>query len=140
MSDQSSHDGPTAEPRRLPTAEELDIANYKIGSFISDLDSFNSTLENASGEPRTEQDYQERKVAGAPMRQPLDRAWLADIVVFATSTLGEANAVREEPEKRRAKALSLYHEQGLSDEIRDHYQRVREWHLAEAERRVGEAS
>lgn len=50
----------------LPSPQELDIANYKVGSYISDLDDFASRLKSVrcSGDPKTYLEYKQQEAAG----------------------------------------------------------------------------
>jgi hypothetical protein len=57
-------------------------------------------------------------------------------VAFATDALRVAEAVRAGATKLQEAAFDLYHDASLPDEVRNHFRRVREWHVAEAERRV----
>ena len=49
--------------------------------------------------------------------------------------LDDAEIIREYAANLQA-ASELYRDESTIDEVRHHYRRVREWHLAEAERRV----
>ena len=50
--------------------------------------------------------------------------------------LDDAEIIREYAANLQAAASELYRDESTIDEVRHHYRRVREWHLAEAERRV----
>jgi hypothetical protein len=124
--------------RRLPSREQLELANYKLGSFISDLADFRldgladrSTMSYA--------EYEQHKAAGTlpPSEEPLDRDLLAVIVVFAAEALEDAKAITEYAEKLLHDAVNLRREEISREQVDAYYQRAREWHLAEAEQRVG---
>jgi hypothetical protein len=124
-------------PPELPTPERLDIADHQLSCFISELAHFLNVLEHAGdpmgGEPKTAEEYLEREEAGDTFEpQQLDRARLAEIVVLASEWIVDADIITETAEKIRHEALTLYREQLPTEELYDHYRRVREWHLAEA--------
>jgi hypothetical protein len=58
----------TAEPARLPSAEEVGIANYLVGTFLSELNDFAASLVRVKGEPTTLEEYRERKTAADTVR------------------------------------------------------------------------
>lgn len=117
----------------LPTPEELELATYKAGSFISDLEHFHSRLEGQRPDaPESLVEYEARRICGETFAVPeIDRDYLAEVVVFATEAIQEADTVREYATKLQAEALALYREQPFDGAL--HWQRVRDWHLAEVE-------
>jgi hypothetical protein len=128
-------------PYELPTPERLDIADHQLSCLISELAHFLNVLEHAGdppgGEPKTPEEYLERQAAGDTFEPPqLDRGRLAEIIVLASEWIQDAGFIKEDAEKIRHEALALYREQSPSEEIQAHRLRVRDWHLAEAERRV----
>jgi hypothetical protein len=125
-------------PRELPSPEELDLANYLIGTYLSEISNFAERLEWIKGDPMTVEEYLERKDAGdtfEPRVQP-DRDQLAHIIAFATDAFKDADALREYAENLQEAAFALYRDQDSPDEVRDSYRRVREWHRAEASKEV----
>lgn len=123
--------------RALPTDAQIDVANEKLGSARSDLDSFVTAVEShtnviteeglallLSGEP-------------IPEGERLDTDMLARIVVFATDVLDDAAALEKDARKLLAEARALYHDHNdgsLNPERRSQYQHaVKSWH----EREVG---
>jgi hypothetical protein len=127
--------------RSLPSPESLDLASYKAGSLISDLAGFVDRVHGLTASSLSWVEYEQRKEEGTlPPEQPLDRDWIAEIVVFAAEVLEDAKAIPEYAEQLLREALALRREETSREEIDAYYQHARKWHLAEAERRVGEAS
>jgi hypothetical protein len=60
-------------PRELPSPEELDLANYLIGTYLSEISNFAERLEWIKGDPMTVEEYLERDdrraVAGSRRRR-----------------------------------------------------------------------
>src|ERR1700687_3074174 len=115
-------------PRELPSLEELDLADYQLGSFISELSDFLFVLERAGdppgGHPKTPEEYLERSAAGDTFETPqLDRNRLAAIVVFASEVIRDGEFIKSEATKLRDEALALYVGQTRGADK----QRVREW-------------
>jgi hypothetical protein len=127
-----------AEDSLLPSPEDFDIANYLIGTYISELNDFAERLKRVKGDPETIEEYLKRKEAGDTFgpQEPLDRDQLAHVIAFATDALSDAGMIREYAAKLQAAAFALYRDESTPDEVRHHYRRVRAWHLAEAERKV----
>jgi hypothetical protein len=118
-------------PRELPSPEELDLANYLVGTYLSEISNFAERLEWIKGDPMTIEEYLARQEAGDTFepRVPLDRDQLAHIIAFATDALSDADAMREYVEKLQEAAFALYRDDSRPDEVRNHYRRLREWHL-----------
>lgn len=127
---------PTTKTPALPTSDELELADYKLGSFASDLDWIKSMLERCSRDDITPEEYLRLRDEGGelPPAPEYDRDELARIVVFATDVLSDLDAIRKDAEAIQAEALDLYHEPGSmkpDPEAYAQYQaRVRQWHEA----------
>ena len=116
----------------LPSSDELDLADYKLGSFGSDLDVLRSTLERCSN-VITPEEYLRLQAAGKELEEPtLDRDELARIVVYVTDWLRDFAQFEEDARKIQAEALTLYHEQFDSKRDPEGWERykdnIRDWH------------
>lgn len=123
---------PTVQ-RELPTPAELALANYKMGTYLSDLDSMLTSVESQSELMSVEQYLTLSEVERKAFEPPqLDADQLAHIVTFAADALDDAESIRRAASKLQAEALGLYHEreQGFADE--DAARRA--WHRESLER------
>jgi len=123
---------------QLPSLEELVIANYLVGTYVSEINDFAERLVRLKGDPETVEEYLKRKESGDTFgpKEPLDRDRLAHVIAFAT---GRARRCGDHPRVRGKLAgggVRALPRESTIDEVRHHYRRVREWHLAEAERGV----
>lgn len=126
----------------LPSSEEIELADYKVGSFISDLDHFRMRVEKLS-EGMTPEEYLRRHDAGEEIPKPpaLDQALLGRIVVFADSVIGDAETIGRDARKLKSEASALFHENDRA--VNDAYlDRIAAWHkqalAAIEDRRAGE--
>jgi hypothetical protein len=55
-------------PREMPSPEELDLANYLIGTYLSEISNFGERLEWIKGDPMTVEEYLARPDAGDHLR------------------------------------------------------------------------
>jgi hypothetical protein len=73
----------------LPSSDELDLADYKLGSFGSDLDHLRMMLKACSN-VITPEEYLRLHAEGIePEESKYDRDELARIIVFATDVLND---------------------------------------------------
>lgn len=101
---------PTAQ-RELPTSEELALANYKIGSYMSDLDTMLSDVEAQSQTVGIDAAVASLQSVFAAADAPeLDPEQLARVIVFATDALHDAESIRATASKLQEQALGLFHE------------------------------
>jgi hypothetical protein len=121
----------------LPSSDELQLFDYKIGSFGSDLDSLRSTLERCSTIIPLEEYLQQRAlgIEFDASATDFDRDELARVAVYATDWLRDLAQIAEDAKKIQEEAVTLYHEQSpnsLRDpEGWDRYKAtVRGWHEA----------
>ena len=80
----------------LPSSDELALADYKLGSFGSDLDTLRSTLKSCST-TITVEEYLRQRAEGIEHEEPIyDRDELTRIVVFATDWLRDRAHLTED--------------------------------------------
>jgi hypothetical protein len=118
----------------LPTEEAIELAEYKLGSFTSDLDAIRGQLERCSRSGSVEEflRLREQGVEEDVEGGEYDRGELARLVVFASDVLGDVEAIRRDAEAIRREALALFHEQagpGRDPDGWSRYQaRIARWH------------
>jgi hypothetical protein len=123
----------------LPMWEEIELADYKIGSFTSDLDSIASSVATACkpAVPIEDAVWMDQHGIAVSEDREVDLTLLLRLVAFATSALEDAERIAEDARKIQQNALSLYHEHSRSSDLDpegwDRY-RTREWHQEEANR------
>jgi hypothetical protein len=112
----------TTIAEQLPSPAELELAEWKIDSFQSDLDSIRSTIKR-------------RHAEGPAELTEEDRHDLARLVVFATETACGAENIRRDALAIQTAALGLFYEQtpGPDESGRDYWARIRDYHQREAE-------
>lgn len=112
----------------LPSSEEIELAEYKVGSFISDLDHFRMRVEELS-EGMTPEEYLRLRDAGEEIPKPaaLDQPLLARIVVFADDAIHDAETISRDARRLKSEARALFHENGRA--VDDAYlDRMAAWH------------
>ena len=120
---------PASPTPTLPSRSELELADYKIGSFLSDLDSMLSAVKGLSPNSITVEEYLRLTEAGEelPATPPLDEAELARIVVFATEVLGDAERIAELAQALQREAAAL-HREANADLRPAQRERIAAWH------------
>ncbi len=131
----------------VPSPREIELADYKLGSFFSDLDVMETTIEKLA-RPWTIEEYlafdeseREAKVASVP--DPTVEE-LTPLLIFAIELEGDAQRLAERAAKLRESAMTLIH-QARDGDIRDkntwgeYRARVAAWH-AEAAAHYGDES
>jgi hypothetical protein len=126
----------------LPSSADLDLADYKIGSFGSDLDHLRMALKACSN-VITPEEYLRQHAAGIePEESEYDRDELARIIVFATDVLNDLAGIREDAEAIQAEAFALsrgtFGQQQDPEGWQRYKARIREWHEAAIDRSDGE--
>jgi hypothetical protein len=129
----------TAKEPTLPNPDSIELTNYKIASFLSDLDSIQSALEGCYGVTvddegafrRALQDFEYRRAEGIaePESKVYDPAELERLVVFAVNVLDDLPSLKEHAEAIRRLAITLFNE--AEEAGADYWARVRAWHEAE---------
>ena len=115
----------------LPTDEELDLAEHKVGIYMSDLDWIVDKLRSASNTISIDEFLRRRAEGEEPEEAEYDPAQLARIVVFAQHVIEDAEEIRQHGAELRRLALSLY-DQATSRVTGKRRERIRAWHRAEA--------
>jgi ABC-type transporter Mla subunit MlaD len=98
----------------LPSEDALALADYKLGSFMSDLDSVAQTLRRQTPEIETMADLDAYGKAGFP-KPALGRGTLARIAVFAEETIHDAEQIREWADEIKRLAVVLHRQGGDGD-------------------------
>jgi hypothetical protein len=124
----------------LPSREELELADYKSGSLISDLEHMASRLQRLLAVDSLEEGLRREAAGEEPAETPrLDPDQLARIVVFATEILcDDVRLVAEHATEIQTAARHLLrNEQDLrafeSGQHREGRGRLAAWHRAQAE-------
>lgn len=126
---------------RLPSLEEIDLLEEKLGLVLSDLDVFGSTLEALAHVTSLEAALPalERGEPAPERPEPLDRDRLARLVVVAADVADDASTIAARAAKIGDSARALFHENtdGFADPegFKRHRRVVRDWHAREAARR-----
>ena len=130
---------PSTTERPLPNGAEVDLADYKIGSVMSDLDSIRSALERCAGDTISLREYRYREAEGIalPESPGYDPDELARLVVFATDVLADVETIRDDARAIQETARHLYHEQAYDD--RAHRALIRSWHEGELVEKGGDS-
>lgn len=133
MPAKAAHDLPA-----LPTDEEIDLADYKIGLFISDLNDIRHRIERLTNISSIEEALEARKRGEpVPATPPLDRDQLGRIVVFANDAIHDAEGIIEEARVLLGETIALYHEEFSTDRDLEGYKRhrrvVEKWHASEVD-------
>ncbi len=118
----------TTRPAELPSLDEIYLAEWKAGSFTSDLDMIRGELERAArGEFETVEEYLAAEAEGRlPEQAKFDPAQLARIVAFAANALDDAELIRDHAVAIQHAALALMNEaEEPADEA--YYARIRAW-------------
>ena len=128
----------TSAPPQLPSDADLDVTDYKIGSAVSDIDSFRTLLERAqAGDIETIEEYELLKAAGElPSKPEHDQNALARIIVWALDWISDADKIRRDAQAIQHAALALYHDNGTVADVDRHWQRANDWHRAALEDRT----
>jgi hypothetical protein len=129
---------PSTTERPLPSRAEVDLADYKIGSVMSDLDSIHTTIQSCAGDTISLQEYRYRQAEGFafPDAPEYDPDELARLVVFATDVLADVETIREDARAIQEVARHLHHEQAYDD--RAQRALVRAWHEGELNEKGGD--
>lgn len=129
-------------PGTLPTWKEIELADYKAGSFTSDVEAIASTV-RASLEPSvTIEDYVWMREHGvAPPDEPRpDPLLVLRLVAFAAEVGEDARSLAELAEQLQRDALTLFHDSCGAEADPDGWARcrrtVRDWHQAEVSGRA----
>jgi hypothetical protein len=124
----------------LPTWDELMLADYKIGSFTSDLVDMASSVQHFMAPvPLEDALWMDRHGIAVSEDREVDLTLLLRLVAFATSALDDAERIAEDARQIQKNALALYYEHSGSRDLNpdgwDSYRRcTREWHREEANR------
>ena len=97
----------------LPAVDEVDAADAKIGSFMSDLDAFRSTVEEYASDDMSLEDavfLDGAGVATANRPRDVDLAEYARLLAFAAEVLRDAEYIAEDARKLQAALLRAYRE------------------------------
>ena len=95
----------------LPGISEVDDADGKLGSLLSDLDVFVRATEQFSGDdiPLEEALFLDKSgIAFENAPRHVDPAVIARLLVFAEEALDDAEKIRDQPESLRSALLSIY--------------------------------
>jgi hypothetical protein len=98
----------------LPRISDVDAADNKLGSFMSDLDSLTSDVETFSRDavPLDDADFLHRaSIAYEDRERHADPATIARLLVFADEGLEVAGRIREDATRLRKALLAIYREQ-----------------------------
>lgn len=129
---------PSTTERPLPSRAEVDLADYKIGSLMSDLNWIRSTIEDCEGDTISLREYQYQQAEGIVPPEPpdYDPDELARLVVFATDVLADVETLRDDARAIQEVARHLYRTQAYDD--RSHRALIRSWHEGELAERGGD--
>ncbi len=111
----------------LPTDEEFELAEHKVGSYTSDLDWLVGKLQAAHKTISVEEFLRRRAEGEQPEEVEYDAAQLARIVVFAQNVIDDAEGIRQHGVELRRLAVALYNET-TSRVTGERRERVRAWH------------
>jgi hypothetical protein len=102
-----------AAPARLPSISEVDRADEKLGSFMSDLDFFASDVAAFVREDVSLEDAAFMARAGIAVEEKCrytDPATIVRLLVFADETLDDLDRIRDDAQKLRGDLLWAYRE------------------------------
>ena len=95
----------------LPTLEEVEATDHKLGSALSDLDDFAHRVERMCGDTQSVDDYAFMVTAKVTLpSEPIayDGERFARLLVFADELVEDAERLRKDAERLRAHLLQLY--------------------------------
>lgn len=125
------------DERVLPAPEQLELAEYQLGVYLSELDDIQRTVRHEMN-PRYEQHLAARAVGVELSESELDRVALLELLCFATDAIIGADTIRKTATKIQYDVLGELREQrnpsGHDDPAWTAYkERVRDWHREHVE-------
>jgi integrase-like protein len=109
---------------KLPDAEALELAEYKIGSYFTDLEEIVYALKRLH-EPVEPEEYlrllNEGRKPEFPAPTEADRNRIAHILAFAAEMKNDAESIESLANEMLSHALALYHEAGSPDRGAAHW-------------------
>lgn len=85
-----------AEEQLLPTPEQIELADYLMGSYLSELDVLASKVKRETSETFSFDEYKALSAAGYDFAGPdLDRDALNRVLLFAVDALRDSDTIRE---------------------------------------------
>jgi hypothetical protein len=129
------------QARELPSPEEVELIDYKLGTFTSDLDVLARRVREAMEGDIPVSDYVFMCKAGIepPEQDAPDQAALVRLLVFAVDLIHDADTIREHAQEILTHLTADYHERHLPSARRDpeawraYKDSVRRWHRERAE-------
>lgn len=124
--------------RALPTWEEVELADEKIGLFKSDLEAIASQVKAAlEPVPLDDAIFMERVGIAVPESPPPDKTLVLRLIAFAAEVLEDAKDIAELAAELQHDALTLFHDSRGRDADPEGRQRsraaIQEWHRDRAE-------
>jgi hypothetical protein len=119
------------DERLLPAPEQLEIADYLMGSYLSELESIASRVKRETDNLVDYDEHLAAKAAGVTLGGPeLERGELLELLRFATDAVHDADTIREQAVAMQTSVLAQLHENGpMSPEAWRAYRgRVRAYH------------